>query len=42
MFEKLAVQYYEEDELSVSLINEIEACMLRAEAALQKEFMEII
>ncbi|MBE5790596.1 MAG: hypothetical protein E7322_00375 [Clostridiales bacterium] len=42
MFEKLAVQYYEEDELSVSLINEIKACMLRAEAALQKELMEII
>ena len=42
MFEKLAVQYYEEDELSDLLVNDIRACMLRAEAVLKKEFIAII
>ena len=42
MFEKLAVQYYEEDELSDLLINEVRACMLRSEAVLKKEWIAII
>lgn len=42
MFEKLAVQYYEEDELSDLLINEVRVCMRRSEAVLKKEWMAII
>lgn len=42
MFEKLAVQYYEEDELSDLLVKEVRACMLRSEAVLKKELLAII
>ena len=42
MFKKLAVQYYEENELSDLLINEVRACMRRSEAVLKKELIDII